>query len=231
MLFSGAFVNTGSLISFCIVIIFAFGYHELAHAVMADRLGDPTPRRAGRMTWNPFVHLSLIGFIMLFLIGFGGASTPVNPRYFQGNRWKADAKVAIVGPLANVLMAVIFGIFYNLQVFVTDWGQSYLLSEELHYFIKSIFFWGIHINVLLAIFNMLPIPPLDGFTVLLGLMPSNLAEQLYPLRRYGMPILLFVIFALPLLQINFVQDTIGPIVQIATAVITVLDGGWAFIPG
>ena len=98
------------IIAFAITAILAFAYHEFAHAFVADRLGDPTPRDNGRITLNPFPHLSVFGLIMLFLVGFGWAVTPVNPSLLRGNYRRSMAMVAIAGPLANLAMAILWAL-------------------------------------------------------------------------------------------------------------------------
>ena len=185
------------------VIIGAFAYHEYAHAIVADRLGDPTPREYGRMTLNPFPHLSLAGLVMLLLAGFGWATTPVRPNLLRGNPRVSMAWVAVAGPIANLLMAVIFAIpirLINAGMLTLSWG-------DLLYNVSN---WGVYINLLLLIFNLLPIPPLDGFTILLGMLPAEFAYRLEPLRQYGILILLGVLFLGPQIGI----DINIPIIQI-----------------
>lgn len=195
--------------AFAIVIILAFAYHEFAHAYVADRFGDPTPRLYGRMTLNPIPHLSLVGLVTLFLFGFGGAYTPVNPSMLRGNRRQSHALVAIAGPIANLIMASIFAILFRLWI-ANDIDLS--LPPVVIKFITLLFYWGVTLNIFLAVFNMLPIPPLDGFTILQGVLPAELAYQIEPMRRYGMLILLGVLYFLPQITgINIFGSVISPI--------------------
>lgn len=202
-------------IAFAIVAVLAFAYHEFAHAIVADRLGDPTPRSLGRITPNPFVHLSLYGLAFLFLLGFGWAVTPVNPNRLRGNPRQSMAIVAVAGPLANLGMALLFALPMRFELATQSYGNVvptvWQLLEQ-----------GLYINLLLFAFNLLPIPPLDGFTILQGLLPPDLAYQLDGVRQYGMIIMLGVLFILPLVGLNVLGLIIGPIL---TALWTLLAGG------
>ena len=196
------------IISFVITGIFAFAYHEFAHALVADRLGDPTPRSFGRLSPNPFVHLDLFGTIMLLLVGFGWASTPVSPNRLRGNPRTSMAIVAVAGPLANLLMATLYALPILVGLVNVEPPGAILPSPYLFLLI------GIQINILLMVFNLMPIPPLDGFTILLGLLPAELAYQLEPLRQYGFIILLVVIFLLPTIGIDVFGTVLNPIMNV-----------------
>lgn len=202
-------------IAFAIVAILAFAYHEFAHAIVADRLGDPTPRSLGRITPNPFVHLSLYGLAFLFLLGFGWAVTPVNPNRLRGNPRRSMAIVAVAGPLANLAMALLFALPMRFNLVTESYGD---VLPTIWQFLQQ----GLYINLLLFAFNLLPIPPLDGFTILQGLLPPDLAYQLDGVRQYGMIIMLGVLFILPLVGLNVLGLIIGPIL---TALWTLLAGG------
>lgn len=182
-----------TVIAFIVVIILAFAYHEFAHAIVADYLGDPTPRSHGRITLNPFPHLSLQGLVMLLLIGFGGAFTPIRPHLLRGNMRRSHALVAVAGPVANILMAIIFSVLYRTL------GPAGMLENE---YIFQLVIWGVRLNLFLAFFNMLPVPPLDGFTILQGVLPPELAGRLDPLRQYGMIGVIIVFFLLPRVGFN-----------------------------
>lgn len=193
-------------IAFAIVAILAFAYHEFAHAIVADRLGDPTPRSLGRITPNPFVHLSLYGLAFLFLLGFGWAVTPVNPNRLRGNPRHSMAIVAVAGPLANLAMALLFALPIRLGFVTPDYGD---VIPTLWQFLEV----GLSINLLLLAFNLLPIPPLDGFTILQGLLPPDLAYQLDGMRQYGTFILLGVIVILPLVGLDVSGLIIFPVMS------------------
>ena len=195
------------IIAFAITAILAFAYHEFAHAIVADRLGDPTPRSFGRISLNPIVHLDLFGVLMLFLAGFGWATTPVNPSRLRGNPRTSMALVAIAGPAANLIMAILYAL--PIRLGVVQWAPNGDIFPSLYWLL----FQGVQINLLLFAFNLLPIPPLDGFTILLGLLPPELAYQLEPIRRYGSMILLAVIFFLPLIGFNVFGLLLFPVID------------------
>lgn len=204
--FLGSNFNLSLIISFMIVAIFAFAYHELGHAIAADRLGDMTPRSYGRMTLNPIPHLDRVGMIMLLLIGFGWAVTPINPNSFRGNPRTSHAIVAIAGPLANLIMACFFAIPLRLVtsgILTLDW--FFTVGDfvvEVGRFFEIFFITGVRLNLFLIAFNLLPIPPLDGFWVLRGVVPMEMSYQLDRLLPYGMMLFLAVIFILPLIGID-----------------------------
>lgn len=202
-------------IAFAITAILAFAYHEFAHAIVADKLGDPTPRSYGRITPNPFVHLSLMGLAFLFLAGFGWAVTPVNPNRLRGNPRHAMAMVAVAGPVANLIMAILYALPIRLGLVELTLSNSFLPSLGL------LLWMGVQINVVLLVFNLLPIPPLDGFTILQGLLPPDLAYRLDALRQYGSMILigvLFLGFITP--QLSILGQLIFPIVDFLMGLLT-----------
>ena len=200
-----------AIIIYAIVICLAFAYHEFAHAIVADRLGDPTPRRHGRITLNPIPHLSLMGLVTLFLFGFGGAFTPVNPAYLRGNKRQSYALVALAGPVANLIMAMLFA----LPLHFVARG---LLPETLPDVVSEFVRMGVTLNLFLMVFNLLPIPPLDGFSILQGVLPTELAYKLEPLKQQGLIILIVVVMLLPRLGIDifgrFLFPTIHAIAQL-----------------
>lgn len=195
--------NPRTLIIFAIVIILAFAYHEYAHALVADRLGDPTPRMNGRLTLNPLPHLSWFGLLTLFLFGFGGAYTPVNPRMLRGNMRQSYALVAIAGPAANLIMAALFALAYRVTAYNFD------LPGVLYEFML----WGVRLNIFLLVFNLMPIPPLDGFSILQGVLPAEIAYQLEPLRQYGLIFILVAFLLLPRLGVDLFGNFLFPAVS------------------
>ena len=204
-------------IAFAITAILAFAYHEFAHAIVADRLGDPTPRSFGRITPNPFVHLSLTGLAFLFLIGFGWAVTPVNPNRLRGNPRRSMAIVAVAGPLANLAMAVLYALPLRLGIVSGPELGTAILPSPWEFLVV-----GLQINLLLFVFNLMPIPPLDGFTILQGLLPPDMAYQMDGLRQYGTMILLGVLIILPLVGFDIFAVVILPIMsQLATLMVGV----------
>jgi Zn-dependent protease len=164
-------------------LLIAATVHEFAHAWMADRLGDPTPRLRGRLSLNPLVHLDLVGSLLLLLVGFGWAKpVEVNPRNFA--RWRQDMMlVAAAGPLANVTLLFLLGLVV----------QGGMVAGGL---LGRLVFTVMVINAVLAVFNLLPIPPLDGSRILAGLLPPRQALAYDRLQPYG-PLLLLAVLVLP----------------------------------
>jgi Zn-dependent protease len=187
-------LNIPTLIARVIVLLIAFTIHELAHAVTADYLGDPTPRRMGRLTLNPLKHLDPFGTLLLLLAGFGWAKpVMVNPMNMRGNPRTSMAIVAAAGPISNVIMALLAAIVFRLGLvdfsMFPPAGNIPSLS-----FILSEFIW---INLILAFFNLIPVPPLDGSKILFAILPGELVYRLRPLEQYGFIILMLVVVFFP----------------------------------
>lgn len=164
-------------------ILFAITFHEFAHGYVAYLLGDPTAKNNGRLTLNPIAHIDIVGFLMLIFAGFGWAKpVPVNPNYFK-NRKLGMLYVSIAGPLTNILLAIILAITLGLVL-------QFQLSELAVRIIVN----GIMINLVLAIFNMLPIPPLDGSKILLSVVPEKWEYTVYKYEKYSYFILLALLF-------------------------------------
>ncbi len=202
-------------ITFIVVLLFAFAYHELAHAVVADRLGDSTPRSFGRMTLNPFAHLDRTGFIFALLVGFGFAYTPINPNRLKGDPRISHMIVSVAGPLANLLMAIIFAVPLRWRLV-----ELYVPPGS---FLPSPFFFlnfGVTYNLLLMAFNLLPIPPLDGFNILSGLLPADMSYRLQAIRPYGMRIFIVVVFLLPFVGIDVISLVISPVIGFLRPLLT-----------
>ena len=169
-------------------LMIGFAFHEYAHAWVADRLGDPTPRSQGRLTLNPLVHLDLFGTIMALLFRFGWAKPVMtNPQYFRGDKQSGLMLVSLAGPVMNLLMAFVTMFFWFLTM---NWVQVSAWSGIISLIFQSI----VLMNLGLGIFNLLPIPPLDGFAVLGGLLPRSFAPWLQVIEQYGMIILIVILF-------------------------------------
>ncbi len=206
--------NPELIAAFAITAILAFAYHEFAHALVADWLDDPTPRSFGRISLNPLVHLNAFGLIMLFVAGFGWASTPVNPNRMRGNPRTSMAIVAISGPVANLMMALLYAIPIRLGLITPSVPSGFLPTPF------QIVAMGIWINLVLFAFNLIPIPPLDGFTILLGLLPAEMAYRLEPLRQYG-PMLLLMVLILPSMAgISVISYVIDPVRELLIPILT-----------
>lgn len=177
-----------SIIANIPALLIGFAFHEYAHALVADRLGDPTPRSQGRLTLNPIAHLDLFGTLMALLYRFGWAKPVMtNPQYYKGDKRRGQMMVAVAGPIMNLLMAFVVMFLWFLTM---HWIQGLTWSS----YISLIFQSTVLMNLGLGLFNLLPIPPLDGFAVLSGLLPHRFAPQLHLLEQYGMFILIILLF-------------------------------------
>lgn len=167
-------------------LLIAMTIHEFAHAYVAHRLGDPTPRLQGRLTLNPVAHIDPMGLLMLVFFRFGwGRSVEVNPNYFRNYR-KGMLWVSLAGPASNILLGFVMAVAFGLTIgLVPSLATSILFMRILS---------GILIyNAYLAIFNLIPIPPLDGSKILFGLLPARSAYRYFErVHQYG-PILLLVV--------------------------------------
>jgi Zn-dependent protease len=182
-----------------LALIIAVTIHEFAHALIADKLGDPTPTLAGRLSLNPLKHLDPIGTLMLVIFRFGwGKPVPFDP--FNLRHPKRDsALIALAGPTSNLILAALLSVVLKLTALP-------LLTLLIPIII---------ININLAIFNLLPIPPLDGSKILYGLLPLNWAEEYNSfMKDYG--ILLLILLILPIGGTSLVINLILPIISFIT---------------
>lgn len=167
-----------------LALVVGITFHEFSHAFTADQLGDPRPRAMGRVSLNPAAHIDPMGALMFALVGFGwGRPVAVNPAALRPGRigmtW-----VAAAGPIANVAVALVLAIAYRvLEMADVDPAVGRFLTL------------GAFFNLALALFNLLPIPPLDGYNAALGLLPGRLAMQLRQYAQYGMMALLGLVLA------------------------------------
>ena len=168
-------------------IIIGLSFHEFAHAWVSDRLGDPTPRRQGRITLNPLAHIDWMGFICLVLVGFGwGKPVSIDPRYYKHRR-RDEFLVAIAGVTMNLILAIILAIPARLMMaHVTN-------ASDLVYNIFLIIYYAVTINVVLMIFNLIPCPPLDGWNIITQIFKLDRYSWWYKVYQYGTWILLALI--------------------------------------
>lgn len=173
-------------LAFIIGLVSAITIHEASHAFVAYRLGDPTAKLAGRLTLNPASHLDPIGTLALLLVGFGwGKPTPFDP--FNLRNIKRDsALISVAGAVSNFLLAILLSIPYLVAYFTNTLSLTLVSAYQL----ISIIIW---INVILGVFNLIPIHPLDGFKVLAGLLPRDWYHDFIGTERYGIFILLFLL--------------------------------------
>jgi Zn-dependent protease len=181
------------------VLLFSIVVHEYAHGYVANLWGDPTAAVAGRLTLNPIPHIDPVGSILipiLLLIGPGGfifgwaKPVPVNPDNYRDRRW-GDVTVSLAGPASNVLLAVLFTVVWIVSRRVTGGDPA----------LDAVFGTAVLLNLILATFNLLPIPPLDGSHVLYNFLPQPLAYNYMSLARYGLLILLILFWLPPFRQL------------------------------
>ena len=176
----------------------AITVHEFSHALAASLLGDGTARRHGRLSLSPLAHLDMMGTILIFLVGFGwGKPVPVNPNALRSGPRAGMALVAVAGPLANLATAALFALPVRLGwvAWHPPLAIAITYSLNLSGLLSDLLSFVILYNVLLAVFNLIPLAPLDGFRVVLGLLPRQLAFSFARLERWG-PALLLTIIAL-----------------------------------
>lgn len=194
------------------ILLFSIVVHEVAHGWVAFRLGDPTARDAGRITLNPIPHIDPLGSVILpvlltishspFFIGWA-KPVPINPMYFRKIR-RDDILVSIAGPCSNILMACCCTLFYIITVHIFNalpWIENEFLLG-LAQFLTKMFGYGIPMNLFLALFNMLPVPPLDGSHVLASLLPERIGEYFRQIGFFG------IIIVVILMRINSVSNFI-----------------------
>ena len=192
-------------------ILIALTFHEFAHGYVAYRFGDPTAKNHGRLTLNPLAHLDPMGTIMIFLIHFGWAKpVPVDPRYL-GNPKRDMMWIAAAGPLMNVALALVSGILIRIFL-VTDLvysdpnGGIGILFQMLRY--------SLYINLALAFFNLLPIPPLDGSKILAGVLPHRYTPTLYLIESKGPMVLFGIIMFGWITGFHVLGVVIGPFINV-----------------
>jgi Zn-dependent protease len=175
--------------------LLAIMMHEVSHGYVAERFGDPTARLLGRLNLNPFKHLDPIGSIAVFIFGFGWAKpVPVNPSNFRRPR-KDMVWVALAGPLTNLMLAV----FSALLLRILGWFDPVSPAEAGVFLqmltpLKMMVAFSLYINVLLAVFNLLPVPPLDGGRILMGFVPDVYAALLSRLEPFGLILIVLLVF-------------------------------------
>lgn len=178
-----------------VLALMAIILHEVSHGYVAERFGDPTARLLGRLNFNPFKHLDPIGTIAVFIFGFGWARpVPVNAANFRHPR-RDMIWVAMAGPLSNLALAVVSALLLRgLSVLdVTTLGQSHLYTQ-ITTPVKMMAGFSLYINVLLGIFNLIPLPPLDGGRILTGILPERQARMVSRLEPFGFILIILLIF-------------------------------------
>lgn len=186
-------IRTGAVIT---ILILSLAVHEAAHAFVADLRGDPTAREMGRLTLNPLVHIDPVMTLIvpLFLwmstgFLFGGAKpVPVNIHRLR-NPLRDMSLVALAGPASNILLAILLTTLFKVSTYWGGYPPDALLP--------TVLYWGVMANVFLAVFNMVPIPPLDGSRVMTYLLPHHLRPAYARLESFGFVLIVFVFFIVP----------------------------------
>lgn len=198
-------IGFDNLIIYLATLVIAITVHEFAHAKVADLLGDNTPRMNGRVTLNPLAHLDPIGSLMMIIAQFGwGRPVPVNPYALNRRSPAALMWVSLAGPLSNFLLAVLAAIPLRLGVASPVSPQSWLPSSEA--FLLQFMF----INLFLMLFNLVPIAPLDGDKIADYFFPPFMARILGVIRPFGTLILILLLFVLPTLGFDFINEVVYP---------------------
>jgi len=217
----GGNLDISELIARLIVLLVAMTIHEFAHNYVGWKMGDPTPAQTGRLTLNPFVHINWVGWIMFVLIGFGIlGSAPINPYRMprENRRWRWLAAVA-AGPVSNLLLAVIFALIIRLIGLRTFLGLPEVVQLTLELMIQ--------LNVLLFVFNLLPLFPIDGWQIVYALLPPDLAAwwQRHQMTSYYIFIGLILLSFFPIGGFNILGIVISqPTIAITTWLIGLAVG-------
>lgn len=192
--------NPLAFLFWAIGLIVAITVHEFAHAYAAERLGDPTPRLMGRLTLNPLAHLDPLGTLMLLIAHFGwGKPVPFDPFNLR-NPQRDSAIISLAGPTSNAITAFFAALIIQLLIRI---GAPFIVIIPLAYIVV--------LNILLGVFNLIPIHPLDGFKIVGGLLPASQAREWYQLERYGIFFLLMVI--VPFGGVSIISRMLGPIIN------------------
>jgi Zn-dependent protease len=200
-------INFNQAIQYIIILLIAIDLHELAHAVVATKLGDPTPARNGQLSLNPFVHMDQFGVLLLVVTSLFGTPftwgrTFVQPQNLKFGPQRGGALVAMAGPLTNLALAVVIGLFlrFDASALPVNW--------------LTFAYYAFVINLILFALNLLPIPPLDGFTIVTGALTPRQMYAIAPIRQYG-PLVLLLIILVPSILCDTVYrlvDYIGPLI-------------------
>jgi Zn-dependent protease len=202
-------MNIQTLLLIAPPILLALTFHEYAHAYVAHRYGDDTAKQSGRLSLNPLRHLDPLGTIMIFLVQFGWAKpVPVNPHQLK-NPKKDMLWISAAGPLSNMLLALVSGLLLRMLSDFAGPTERDAMAEVL----RLMVFLSMKINLALAVFNILPIAPLDGSKILFGLLPTRYGKFILALERYGPYILIGLIIFGRVAEVSILGRLIWPFVE------------------
>ena len=215
-----------TVVTLCASLIIGITVHEFSHAYVATSLGDRTALGLGRLSLNPIRHLDPIGSALILLAGFGwGKPVPVNPFYLRIGERLGMAMVSLAGPLSNVIAAAVFGIALRTGVAGLAGPESTIAgfqsSDLIEYALGQLVLW----NLILAVFNLIPIAPLDGFKVALGALPRDASLVYAKTERYGPGILMILILVGFVSDLHIFSYVIWPVVNLFSQIIL----GWPLL--
>ncbi|PWK14444.1 site-2 protease family protein [Tumebacillus permanentifrigoris] len=212
MFFSGLDMN--EILFRALAFLIGITVHEFAHGFVAYRLGDPTPKAQGRLTLNPIAHMELIGTLMILFAPIGWAK-PVqfNPQNFKGNKRLGTILTTMAGPVANLIIAIVFACLLMAME-----RHNWITDTAWHSFFLQFMSVTFSLNLYLFLFNLIPIPPLDGYWILRDLLPRKVAYDLTPFEKYGSFILLLFIF------LGLFDTVLSPIFHVLATLIIGLFG-------
>jgi len=206
-----------------LVLMIAFTVHEHAHAFWADKFGDPTPRSMGRLTLNPRHHLDIFGTLLFIFAGFGWAKPVlINPSNFKKPRLM-NVVVSIAGPLSNLLMSFI-GMMLLFAYF--KFGLSGEVSKGVHDAITLFLQLFIQLNMILFVFNLIPLPPLDGYRILSSFLPNRVLAKIHPYEQWAFFFFLLLVLIPPLYNVTLrpILSLQFPIIRLFSDIGTALFG-------
>ncbi|HAA3231568.1 TPA_asm: site-2 protease family protein [Listeria monocytogenes] len=201
-----------------VTLLIAFTIHEWAHALVALAFGDDTAKNEGRLSLNPMVHIDLFGLLMILIAGFGWAKpTPVN-RFKLKKRRLGSILVSLAGPVSNLLLAMVGVGFYALFLNYSFFTYGSVAETFLMIFVQ--------LNLVLFVFNLIPLPPLDGYQILVEFLPMSTMSKLEPLERYAM--LIFLVVALTPISAFTIQPIFNTVIPFVLNVILTIFGLTSF---
>ena len=198
--------------------LLAISVHESMHAYVAYRFGDTTARDLGRITLNPIPHIDIVGLIMILTIGFGAAKpVPINS-YNLKNPVKDNLWIALAGPASNLVLAAISAFAYRLIA-------SHLYNDPMGIYLSNMIYTSVTLNIVLMVFNLFPIPPLDGFHILLGMVSPSNYDKLQRLWKFT-PIIMIALFASVIAGVDIFTPIFRPFVNVIGGFLLGMPVGW-----
>lgn len=220
LLLDDPFAFTVLIVSVLVALLVGITVHEFSHAAAATMRGDLTAQRLGRLTLNPKAHLSPAGSIMLLIVGFGwGKPVPVDLFRLRGGR-RALAFVSAAGPASNVALALLVAGLFQLGVLSLDEiSRSELESLNLRAWASIAGSYLVQLNLILAVFNLLPVPPLDGGGILAGIAPQRALPAVYQFQKIGPVLLVFILVTTYVTDLNILGTIFRPVIKLTDLLI------------